>query len=74
MATVYIPKNTPSEKRAALDGLLDSKRYFDPNWSGADFKVEVHEHPTAFVDCPNAIDGASLLSEINDVLFGEVTP
>lgn len=74
MATVYIPENTPQTKRAELRELLDRKLYFDPNWNGASFTIETHEHASASVDCDDGMKGAALLTEINDVLLGEAKP
>lgn len=70
MAMIYIAhKDATENTMRKIRELAEETMLRNPNWNGADIKVETDDH--TWIDCSDEIAGAQLLSDVVDVIRGE---
>jgi hypothetical protein len=66
MIVVKIASSEPENAVARVKTLLEETAVYDPNWNGAEFKIE--RGAFTCIECADEVNGAVLLGAINRAL------
>ena len=69
MTTIRISYDVSAATVAQIQEHLDQVAVTDPNWNGADFRIERDEHTC--VEARDGYAGAALLSSIHSIISGQ---